>query len=184
MTLFYTIGHSTRSLDELAALLHESRVRMVCDVRSIPRSRTNPQYDRATLPQTLEERQLGYVHIAALGGRRSRSRGVVADNSYWRVKAFRNYADYALTDEFALGLDELQVIGALQLSAIMCAEAVWWRCHRRIISDYLLARGHEVRHILGPGHVDEATMTPGAVVQPDGDILYPPDETGDGVPAG
>lgn len=172
MTVFYTIGHSTRSLDELAALLHASGVRLVCDVRSIPRSRANPQYDSATLPQALEARQLAYLRIAALGGRRGKRKGETR-NPYWRVAGFRNYADYALTPEFAAGLAELRAVGAARPTAIMCAEAVWWRCHRRIITDYLLAGGDEVRHILGPGQVDPATMTPGAVVQPDGHILYP-----------
>ena len=176
MTLFCTIGHSTRSRDELAALLRASDVRLVCDVRSIPRSRANPQYDRATLPEMLAERQLGYVLIPALAGRRGRERGAgPSPNAMWRVTAFRNYADYALTSEFAEGLAELRVPGAARTSAIMCTEAVWWRCHRRIITDYLLAGGDEVRHILGPGHLDQGTMTPGDQMTADGHVLYPPE---------
>ena len=94
-------------------------------------------------------------------------------NAYWRVRGFRNYADYALTKPFAAGLARLRVLGSQHRCAIMCAEAVWWRCHRRIITDYLLSEGDRVMHILGTAHVDEASLTPGAVVRSDGAIIYP-----------
>ncbi|HWL46582.1 MAG TPA: DUF488 domain-containing protein [Sphingomonadaceae bacterium] len=171
---FFTIGHSTRSLAEFVDLLRESRVGLVVDVRSIPRSRTNPQYNRDVLPGALAACQIGYDHIAALGGRRGRSRAVrPSPNGYWRVAGFRNYADYALTAPFAAGLEELRALGGERRCAIMCAEAVWWRCHRRIITDYLLARREQVFHILGASHVDRASLTPGAVVAADGTIRYP-----------
>lgn len=171
---FFTIGHSTRTISEFADLLRESRVGFVADVRSMPRSRTNPQFNGESFPEALAPSQIGYEHIAALGGLRGKTRNAEpSPNDYWRVRSFRNYADYALTAPFAGGLAQLQGLGARHRCAIMCAEAVWWRCHRRIISDYLLGQGDHVMHILGPSHVDEASLTPGAVVRRDGKIIYP-----------
>jgi uncharacterized protein (DUF488 family) len=171
---FLTIGHSTRTVEEFVDLLRESRVDFVVDVRTIPRSRTNPQFNGDTFPEALKQRQIGYEHIASLGGLRGKSRMAEASpNGYWRVRSFQNYADYALTETFAAGLARLREIGGRHRCAIMCAEAVWWRCHRRIITDYLLSRGERVMHILGPGHVDEASLTPGAVVRKDGAVIYP-----------
>ena len=154
--------------------MRESGVRLVIDVRSIPRSRTNPQFNQATLPETLSPLQIGYEHISELGGRRGKSRAAESSpNTYWRVRSFRNYADYALTAPFATGLARLRERGAEQRCVVMCAEAVWWRCHRRIIADYLLATGEQVMHILGKSHVDVASLTPGAVVSNDGTVVYP-----------
>jgi len=156
-------------------------VDLVVDVRSIPRSRTNPQFNRETLPGTLEPWQIGYEHIAELGGRRGKSRASEpSSNSYWRVRSFRNYADYALTAPFAAGLARLRERGSQQRSVIMCAEAVWWRCHRRIIADYLLAAGEQVMHILGTSHVEVASLTPGAIVRNDGTVVYPAEGTQSG----
>jgi uncharacterized protein (DUF488 family) len=139
----------------------------------MPRSRTNPQFNRDSLPETLTHSQIGYEHIAELGGLRGKSQTVEpSPNGYWRVRGFRNYADYALTKPFSVGLGRLRELGQHRC-AIMCAEAVWWRCHRRIIADYLLSRGERVLHILGTAHVDEASLTPGASVCRDGTILYP-----------
>lgn len=171
---FFTIGHATRSTDAFVDLLRESRVDLVADVRSIPRSRTNPQFNQDVFPGALADRQIGYEHIAELGGLRGKPRGAApTENAYWRVRGFRNYADYALTAPFAVGLARLRELGGRHRCAIMCAETVWWRCHRRIIADYLLAAGEQVMHILGPGHVDEASLTPGAVVRADKTIIYP-----------
>lgn len=171
---FFTIGHSTRTIAEFVDLLRESRVDFVVDVRTIPRSRANPQFNGDTFPEALKPWQVGYEHIAALGGLRGKSRKAdVSLNAYWRVRSFQNYADYALTAPFAAGFAELRKLGARHRCVIMCAEAVWWRCHRRIITDYLLGDGACVMHILGPGHVDEASLTPGAVVRGDGTIVYP-----------
>ena len=154
--------------------MRESSVNLVIDVRSIPRSRTNPQFNQETLPGTLGPWQVGYEHIAELGGRRGKSRAAEpSPNSYWRVRSFRNYADYAQTAPFAVGLARLRERGSQQRCVIMCAEAVWWRCHRRIIADYLLAAGERVMHILGKSHVDEASLTPGAVIRSDGAVFYP-----------
>jgi uncharacterized protein (DUF488 family) len=171
---FFTIGHSTRTIVEFVDLLQESGVGLVIDVRSIPRSRTNPQFNQETLPETLEPWQIGYEHIAELGGRRGKSRDAeTSPNTYWRVRSFQNYADYALTLPFAAGLARLRERGGEQRCVIMCAEAVWWRCHRRIIADYLLAATEQVKHILGKSHVDAASLTPGAVVRNDGTVVYP-----------
>lgn len=171
---FFTIGHSTRTIDEFNDLLQESGVNLVVDVRSIPRSRTNPQFNQQSLPEALAPWQIGYEHIAALGGLRGKVHGVVpSPNAYWRVRSFQNYADYALTAPFAAGLALLREYGGQHRTVIMCAEAVWWRCHRRIISDYLLAAGDHVMHILGKSHVDVASLTPGAVVRDDGTVVYP-----------
>jgi uncharacterized protein (DUF488 family) len=140
----------------------------------MPRSRTNPQFNRESLPETLAPWQIGYEHIAELGGLRRKTRSTEpSPNGYWRVRGFRNYADYALTKPFSVGLARLRELGGQHRCAIMCAEAVWWRCHRRIIADYLLSRGERVLHILETAHVDEASLTPGASVCRDGTILYP-----------
>jgi uncharacterized protein (DUF488 family) len=140
----------------------------------MPRSHTNPQFNGDSLPETLASWQIGYEHIAELGGLRGKARVAESSpNAYWRVRGFRNYADYALTKPFAAGLARLRKLGGQHRCAIMCAEAVWWRCHRRIIADYLLSQGERVMHILGPSHVDEASLTPGAAVCRDGTIIYP-----------
>jgi uncharacterized protein (DUF488 family) len=170
---FYTIGHSTRSISEFVHLLGAVRVGLVVDVRTIPRSRTNPQFNQDALSDSLALHQVGYEHIAELGGLRGRQRSAgPSPNGYWENESFRNYADYALTDKFRIGLARLRDLGSRSRTAIMCAEAVWWRCHRRIIADYLLVAGHSVFHILGPGKIEPASLTPGARPAADG-IIYP-----------
>ena len=171
---FYTIGHGTRPLAEFVALLQSVEVRLLVDVRTVPRSRTNPQYNRDALPGSLAPFGIGYEHIAALGGLRSRSRSVPASlNSFWQNDSFHNYADYALSASFREGLKHLRERGHAQVCAIMCAETVWWRCHRRIITDYLLASGETVFHVLVPGHVEAAVITEAAQRQADGALVYP-----------
>lgn len=170
----FTIGHSTRSIDEFVELLRQSRVERIVDVRSMPRSRTNPQFNGPSLAESLAQRQIGYEHIAELGGLRGKQDlGALSLNDYWRVRSFRNYADYALTEPFVAGLARLLRQGAQHRCAIMCAETLWWRCHRRIIADYLLAAGDRVFHIVGPSEVDTAQLTPGAVVRADKSVVYP-----------
>lgn len=170
---FYTIGHSTRTIAEFVDLLREAQVALVVDVRTVPRSRTNPQFNRDVLPESLAGYQIWYEHIAELGGLRGKQRLVQpSPNAYWENTGFRNYADYALTDKFRTGLTKLRDLGGANITAIMCAEAVWWRCHRRIVADYLLASGHAVFHILGPGKIEPASLTPGACPSGNG-ILYP-----------
>ena len=170
---FFTIGHSTRSVDEFADLLAAAQVGVVVDVRSFPRSRTNPQFNVDSLPAALEVYQVRYLHLAALGGLRGKqSLNAASPNGYWKLKSFRNYADYAMGPVFADGLAQLRRIGQERRAAIMCAEAVWWRCHRRIVADHLLAAGEAVFHILDADKIEPAKMTPGAVVG-SGGVTYP-----------
>jgi uncharacterized protein (DUF488 family) len=169
----YTIGHSTRAIPEFGALLGESSIQVVADVRAIPRSRTNPQFNLDALPGSLREFGIAYQHLPELGGRRHHLRGAPpSPNTFWRNESFRNYADYAATDAFKVGLVRLRDLAGGQRCAIMCSEAVWWRCHRRIISDYLLTEGVPVMHIMGPGKIDAATLTPNAHKLSNGTLVY------------
>ncbi|MGY3033243.1 uncharacterized protein (DUF488 family) [Bradyrhizobium sp. USDA 4354] len=171
---FFTIGHATRSIEEFVELLQGSSVTFVADVRTVPRSRTNPQYNRETLPQSLAAVSIGYEHMASLGGLRSRKREVPREaNAFWQNGSFHNYADHAMSPAFHGGLAHLRELGQTQRCAIMCAETLWWRCHRRIITDYLLAAGETVFHILGPGQVKQAEMNPAARVVAGGLLAYP-----------
>ena len=150
---FFTIGHSTRSIAEFVELLRESRVERIVDVRSMPRSRTNPQFNGPSLAESLAKCQIDYAHIAELGGLRGKQHLEEPSlNGYWRVRSFRNYADYALTEPFAAGLAQLRRQGAQSRCAIMCAEARGWRCHRRIIAAYLLAHSGTVEGRPGAAH--------------------------------
>ncbi len=169
----WTIGHSTRTIDEFVDLLRQGRVEMVVDVRSVPRSRTNPQFNLDTLPTALAERQIGHALIAELGGLRGRAHDIPPEiNGWWINQSFHNYADYALSAGFAAGLSELLELARQRRAAIMCAEAVWWRCHRRIIADYALLHGREVFHLMGKDRAEPATMTPAAVREGD-HLVYP-----------
>jgi uncharacterized protein (DUF488 family) len=171
---FFTIGHSTRSIDEFVDLVRTCNIQQVTDVRTAPMSRKNPQYNVDVLPITLSEYQIGYEHIPELGGRRGRRSNVPANlNGFWENQSFHNYADYAMGQEFQSGLARLRTIGHTMTCAIMCAEAVWWRCHRRIIADYLIAAGETVFHILGPKHIEPARLSDGASVDVDGTLTYP-----------
>jgi uncharacterized protein (DUF488 family) len=171
---FVTIGHSNRSLDEFLDMLRAAQVGEVIDVRRFPRSRTNPAYNIDRLPEALAPLQIGYRHWPAFGGRRPRQPGVDENiNALWRVQSFHNYADYALSDAFAAARDELECLGRDHRLALMCSEAVWWRCHRRIIVDHLLLHGHAVDHLMGPGHTECATPTPGARQSAQGKVIYP-----------
>jgi uncharacterized protein (DUF488 family) len=169
----FSICHSTRSIEEFVELLRSGPTDLVVDVRTVPKSRHNPQYNEDVLADELAPFQLGYRRIAGLGGLRGKSHDVPPDvNGYWENQSFHNYADYALSDEFAAALDKLLEWSSDRRVAIMCAEAVWWRCHRRIIADYLLARGRDVRHLMAAGRVEPARLTPGAEAE-DGKIHYP-----------
>jgi Protein of unknown function, DUF488 len=159
---------------EFVTLLQEVNVGLLVDVRSIPRSWTNPQFNSDVLPESLATVGIAYRHLSALGGLRHRHRDAVPTlNTLWQNKAFRNYADYAATGAFRAGFDELRTLAHDHRCAIMCAEAVWWRCHRRIITDYLLADGIPVAHIMGHNKVSPAKLTPGVLPQPDGTLVYP-----------
>jgi uncharacterized protein (DUF488 family) len=169
----YTIGHSTRTIAEFGALLAEPEIQVLVDVRSIPRSRTNPQFNIEALPPSLAGFGVTYQHVPELGGRRHRPRDAPPSaNTFWRNDSFRNYADYAATDAFKVGLNRLCELASVSRCAIMCSEAVWWRCHRRIISDYLLTQGIPVLHIMGPHKTDPATLTPNAHKMSNGTLVY------------
>jgi len=171
---FATIAHSNRSPETVIEMLREAGVRLLVDVRSFPKSRSNPDLNDDRFPQRLADHQIGYRHMLALGGRRPKQPGVDDDlNAFWRVRSFHNYADYALGDDFQHALTELEQLGRDRSLALMCSEAVWWRCHRRIITDYLLLRGREVRHLMAPGRIDVAQPSEGAQLCEDGTVIYP-----------
>ncbi len=171
---FFTIGHGTRTIEDFIALLKAAGVSLVIDVRTMPRSRTNPQFNIDQLPGSLEADQIGYLHLAALGGLRSRQRTIAPmTNAFWDNQSFHNYADYAMSAAFHDALGQLRKLGEDRRCAIMCAETVWWRCHRRIITDYLIATGEQVFHILGPNHIEAAKLTPAARVGPGSTLTYP-----------
>jgi uncharacterized protein (DUF488 family) len=173
---FFTVGHSTRPIEEFVALLTAAEVRLVVDVRTVPRSRTNPQFNRDALPASLAAHGIAYEHFGVLGGLRGKQPGVNSDvNAFWKNASFHNYADYALSEEFRSGIETLRTLGHRARLTVMCAESLWWRCHRRIIADYLIAAGEAVFHILGPGHVEQARLTPEARAEPEGRLTYPKD---------
>lgn len=174
----YTVGHSTRSIDELIAILAEARVTRIVDVRAFPMSRRHPQFNKDALSVSLPDAGIDYRHAPALGGRRHAKKGARSRNGLWKVEAFRNYADYAETPAFRAALEELDALARERPTAFMCAEAVWWQCHRRLIADYMLARGWTVVHLLGAGQRQAGTLTPGAVPHDDGTIEYPPAQPG------
>jgi uncharacterized protein (DUF488 family) len=171
---FYTIGHSTRPIAAFVELLKEADVALVVDVRTVPRSRMNPQYNADTLPGALAAHRIGCDHIAALGGLRGRQRDVPPDvNAFWENASFHNYADYAMGDTFRAGFERLRELGHTRRCAIMCAEAPWWRCHRRIIADYLIAAGESVFHIVAPKRIEPAQLTAAAKPELGGTLSYP-----------
>jgi uncharacterized protein (DUF488 family) len=168
----FTIGHSTRTIAAFLALLREARVDCVVDVRRFPGSRRHPQFNTEALSQSLAEVGILYRHLPSLGGRRGKARGQESRHTLWREEAFRNYADYAETPEFRAGFEALLALAAEHRVAIMCAEAVWWRCHRRIIADYLIAADVSVMHILDAGKIEPARITPEATIRGDRSVLY------------
>lgn len=167
----WTIGHSTLTLEELVVRLQLHKIELLCDVRTVPRSRRHPQFSENALAQSLPAHGIAYRHLPGLGGWRHTQPG--SPNTGWRNAAFRGYADYALTLEFAEALRELCDLAIQQPTAIMCAEALWWRCHRRLIADRLLADGWEVCHIGSNGRLSPHRLAAFAVVQRDGSIIYP-----------
>ena len=169
----YTIGHSTRTVAEIAALLRAHGITTLVDIRTIRRSRANPQFNEAVIGKALGKRGVGYRIDAALGGRRGKAKQPPAlSNDAWENASFKNYADYALTAEFRAGLAALIAEARQVPSAVMCAEAVWWRCHRRIVADWLLAKKLDVRHIMSETSAPPATLTPFATIVR-GRVHYP-----------
>ena len=171
---YFTIGHSTRPIGEFVSLLAEAEVTLIVDVRTVPRSRFNPQFNRDVLPASLAASGIAYEHLAALGGLRGTQRDAPPEtNAFWENASFHNYADYAMGQEFRSGLRTLRELGKTARSCVMCAESLWWRCHRRIIADYLIAAGDDVFHILGEGHIERAHLTPAARLGPRETLTYP-----------
>lgn len=169
----FTIGHSTRTIDEFVALLRVGAVERVVDVRSVPRSRTNPLYNLDRLPDELARWQIAHTQIAELGGLRKKSRTIPPEvNGFWINQSFHNYADHALSDEFRAGFSRLLELGRAQRVAIMCSEAVWWRCHRRIVADYLLGSGRTVFHLMGTSRAAPAILNE-AAREWEGGLAYP-----------
>lgn len=169
--IIYTVGHSTRTLAELVDILRAHGVKRLVDVRTIPRSRHNPQFNRETLSKALHNRHLSYRHMKSLGGlRHARSDST---NTGWLNVSFRGFADYMQTTPFAEALEKLIKLAAAKSTAIMCAEAVPWRCHRSLIADALTARGYQVQHILSVTSAKPHRLTPMAKVHHQR-VTYPP----------
>ncbi|MCA5895149.1 DUF488 domain-containing protein [Isoptericola sp. NEAU-Y5] len=175
---FFTVGHSSRTLQEFVDLLRQSGVELLVDVRRLPGSARYPHFDEDALAASLRSVRVGFERAEGLTGRRPVSKDVPFEmNAWWENRSFHNYADHALSDDFRHALADLREQGHARRLAVMCSEAVWWRCHRRIIADHLLAHGEEVRHIVGRGHVDPARLSAGAVVGEGRRVTYPlPDD--------
>jgi uncharacterized protein (DUF488 family) len=170
MEQIFTIGHSTRPIDEFIDLLRSHDIVQLVDIRTVPKSRHNPQYGQEAIAQSLAEAGIEYVYLKALGGLRSKAKESV--NDAWRNTSFRNYADYMQTEAFTSGIDELIALSTEKVTAIMCAEAVPWRCHRSLVSDALLVRGINSCEIISASSERLHTLRSFAVV--DGTtITYP-----------
>ena len=167
--IIYTIGHSTRSLDEFLAMLRAHAIAQLADVRTLPRSRRHPHFSREALGASLGAARIAYRHLAALGGLRKPRPD--SANTAWRQEGFRGYADYMETPSFASGISKLLEYAANGRTAIMCAESLWWRCHRSLISDYLKANDVEVTHIMAEGKSEAHPFTSAARIV-DGQLSY------------
>jgi uncharacterized protein (DUF488 family) len=169
----FTIGHSTRSFEEFLALLREFNVRVLADIRRYPSSRKFPQFNSTTLRELLGKADIDYMWFEALGGRRHGLPKDQSPNTLLRSPGFRNYADYMLTEEFSGAIHELLTAASDSTTAIMCAEKPYWKCHRKLVSDYLVAQGVRVEHILGPGDLRSHELTGGAVITEEKKVVYP-----------
>ena len=170
MNTIYTLGHSTRTIEQFLALLKAHEIQMLVDVRTIPKSRRNPQFGQDMLAPALQQAGIGYTHLGELGGLRHAAPDSI--NTGWENSSFRGYADYMATDAFREGLQELKQIAESQRTAIMCAEAIWWRCHRSLIADALTVQGWQVLHIQSKKTAKAHELTPFLKIE-DGKILYP-----------
>lgn len=173
----FSIGHGTRTSHALASALAAQGVRVLVDIRSYPASRHNPQFNRAALEQALPAEGIRYVHEPRLGGRRHGA-GHLSPNAGWKNPHFRAYADHMGTPEFEAGLGALLALAAVETTAFMCAETLPTRCHRALVADALVARGHEVVHILDEQRTMAHRLTPFARLGPDGSVTYPRPERG------
>lgn len=177
MSVFHTVGHSTHERDAFLALLRAHDIELLVDVRRHPGSRRNPHFDRREMAAWLTEAGIAYRHEEELGGRRGPPPADSA-NGAWRSQGFRAYADHLGTEVGAAALDRLERAGRRRRAAVMCAEAVPWRCHRQIVADHLVARGHEVRHILGRDRAERHELRETARVAEGGRVTYPARQTG------
>jgi uncharacterized protein (DUF488 family) len=169
----WTIGHSTRTIDELISLLKANEIKILADVRAWPGSKRHPQFNKEALAESLSAHGIRYEHFPELGGKRKSKPD--SRNTAWRNASFRGYADYMETEQFQRGIERLlHFAGEVGPTAVMCAEAVWWRCHRSLIADYLKARGAEVLHVLGANKVDPHPYTPAARIV-NGELSYEAD---------
>jgi uncharacterized protein (DUF488 family) len=166
----YTVGHSTRSIEEFLALLRSHAIVRLADVRSIPRSARHPQFEAAALSTSLRGAGIVYRHCPGLGGLRRPRKD--SPNTAWRHPSFRGYADYMQTPAFEDALEDLLVFARADRTAVMCAEALWWRCHRRLLADVLVSRGVEVRHITSPSMTSVHELSPSARIV-GGRVIYP-----------
>lgn len=162
MTTVFTVGHSTRSIEEFIKMLEVNSVKQVVDIRTVPRSRHNPQFEQEALRDSLESARVDYAYMKELGGLRPKSKNSI--NTGWRNQSFRNYADYMQTEGFTRGVEGLIELAKQKTTAVMCAEAVPWRCHRSLVGDALLIRGVKVRDIMSEKSTKEHTLTSFAVV--------------------
>jgi uncharacterized protein (DUF488 family) len=174
--IIWTIGHSTRTIDDLVAMLQSFRIALVADVRSYPGSRRYPQFNKEALEISLAASNIQYVHIKDLGGRRKANPD--SQNRVWRNDTFRGFADYMESEAFKKGIDQLQLLAEKQQIAYMCSEAVWWRCHRSLISDYLKSVGWTVMHIMDIGKAEEHPYTSAARIV-NGELTYRKDAAGE-----
>ncbi|HUH50778.1 MAG TPA: DUF488 domain-containing protein [Flavobacterium sp.] len=169
LPIIYTIGHSTHSLEEFIAMLGSFGIKMLVDVRSLPGSRKFPQFNKEELELSMAQAGIGYTHLIELGGRRKVNKD--SKNTSWHNTSFRAYADYMQTESFKSGIATLEQIALDKTTAYMCSEAVWWRCHRSMISDYLKAKGWTVEHIMAERKQQEHPYTsPARIV--DGEVVY------------
>lgn len=168
--VIFTIGHSTRTAEEFASLLESHGIRQVADVRTIPRSKRHPHFSQAALADFLAPRGIGYRHFPALGGLRRPRRDSV--NTAWQHPGFRGYADHMQTDEFCNAVRDLEQLASVVSTSVLCAEAVWWQCHRRLLADALIFRGASVRHILSADEPKPHQLSEFAR-EHDGGLIYP-----------
>ena len=164
--IIWTIGHSTRDLDTLVAMLRSFEIALVADIRSFPGSRRYPHFNKEALALSLPENKIQYIHIRELGGRRKVQAG--SRNTAWRNAAFRGYADYMETADFKKGIHLLEEVALTKRTAMMCSEAVWWRCHRSMVADYLKVHGWMVMHIMDTGKETEHPFTSAASIVDEG----------------
>lgn len=167
--IIYTIGHSTHSFAEFLDMLQSFDIKILADIRSIPGSRKFPQFNKENLEIKLVEARIQYLHLADLGGRRKVKKD--SKNNRWNKDAFKGYADYMETEAFEKGIENLEHIALEKTTAYMCSEAVWWRCHRSMVSDYLKVKGWTVLNIMDKGKIQEHPYTsPARIV--DGKVFY------------